>query len=50
MKFEYSGQIFEESSIIKFLEHQSSGIRVVRVGGLAARQTNRHDEGYSFLI
>jgi len=41
MEFEYSGQTFEESSIIKFLEHQSSGIGVVSVGGLADRQTNR---------
>jgi len=47
MKFEYSGQIFEEFSIIKFLEQQSSGIQVVRVGGLADRQTERHNESYS---
>jgi hypothetical protein len=47
VKFEYSGQIFEESSIIKCLDHQSSGIGVVRIGGLVDRQTERHNEGYS---
>jgi len=40
MKFEFSGQIFEKYSNLKFHEHPSSGIRVVSCGR-TDRQTCR---------
>jgi len=39
MKLEFSRQIFEKSSNIKFHEDSSNGSRVVSCG-----QTDRHDE------
>ena len=42
MKLEFSRQIFEKSSHIKFNESSSSGSRVVPRG-----RTDRHDEGNS---
>jgi len=42
MKLEFSGQIFEKNSNIKFHENPSSGSRVVPCG-----QTDRHDEANS---
>jgi hypothetical protein len=51
MKLEFSGQIFEKCSNIKFHENPSSGGRVVLCGrtdgqmnGQTDRQTDRHDE------
>ena len=43
MKREFSGQIFEKSSDIKFHENQSSGNRVVSCGQTDGR-SNMHDE------
>jgi len=40
MKLEFSRQIFEKRSIIKFHENPSSGNKVVPSDG----QTNRHDQ------
>jgi hypothetical protein len=46
MKLEFSGQIFEKSSNIKFHENPSSGSRVVPCGQTDGR-TDRRDEGNS---
>jgi hypothetical protein len=43
MKHEFSEQILEKYSNIKFHENPSSRNRVV-LGGQTDRQTNRHDE------
>jgi len=43
MKLEFSRQIFEKHSNIKFHENPSSGSRVVPTDG----QTDRHEEGNS---
>jgi len=42
MKIEFSGQVFEKYSYIKFLENLCSGSRVVHWGW-----TDRHDEAAS---
>jgi len=42
MKFEFSEQIFEQSSNIKFHENLSSGSRIVPCG-----ETDGHDEANS---
>jgi len=42
MKFEFSRQIFDKPSNMKFRENPSSGNRVVRWG-----RTDRHDEALS---
>jgi len=43
MKLEFSLQIFEKYSNIKFHENPSSGSRVV-ARGLASERTDRHEE------
>jgi len=50
LKLEFSAQIFEKYSNMKFYENQSSGRWVVPSGGTdvpAYRQTDRHDEADS---
>jgi hypothetical protein len=46
MEFEFSGQIFDKNSRIKFQNNPSSGNRNVP-RGLTDRLTDRHDEGNS---
>ena len=46
MKLEFSGQIFEKYSDIKFHENPSSGSRVVQCGWTEG-QTERYDEANS---
>ena len=46
MKLEFSRQIFEKYSNIKFHENPSSGSRVVPYGR-TDRRTNKHDEANS---
>jgi len=48
MKLEFSRQIFEKYSNIKFHENPSSGSRVVPFGR-TERRTDRHDEAKNRL-
>jgi len=45
MKLEFSGQVFEESSNIKFHENPSNGSRVVPCG-----RTDGHEEANSHFL
>jgi hypothetical protein len=47
MKLEFSRQIFEKTSKIKFHENRSSGSRVVHVDRRTDEQMDRHDEANS---